>query len=367
MVLTKGDDFPIHQTPEPVLQTVGERNFYDRYFFNGYGPDGSDFFALAFGVYPQLGVVDAHFSCIRGGTQYCLHASREMGDERMDLSAGPVRIEIIEPLEVVRVVVEEHEGLSAEITFTARSAPIEEPRFTYRNGARVFMDYTRMTQNCTVSGWISVDGERRDLADGSRGTRDRSWGIRPVGASDTQPIAPPKMPQFFWQWTPVNFPERSVFFHLNADQSGAAWNTRAVIVPDGSAQGEAREVAGPVMDSSLAAGTRWPDGGVLTIPGQSGDAAEEFTFRPVGRFQMRGLGYTSPEWGHGTYHGELEVAREDIALDDLDPLEIPNFHVQILCEVTGPDGETGFGIFEQLVIGAYDPLGLKGLTDSGAA
>ena len=367
MVLTKGDDFPIHQTPEPVALTTGERNFYDRYFFNGYGPDGSNFFAIAFGVYPQLGVVDAHFSCIRGGIQHCLHVSREMGEERMDLSAGPIRIEIVEPLKQVRVVLDNGEGISADITFTARSAPIEEPRFTYRQGARLVMDYTRMTQNCAVEGWISVDDERRDLIDGSLGTRDRSWGIRPIGASDAQPSAPPKNPQFFWQWTPVNFPTRSVFFHLNADQTGAAWNTRAVIAPNGAAQGEACEVAGPVMDSPLKPGSRWPDGGVLTIPGESGAAAEQFTFRIVGRFQMRGLGYTSPDWGHGLYQGALKIEREDFTLDDLDPLEIPNFHVQMLCEVSGADGESGFGIFEQLLFGAYDPLGLKGLTDGGAA
>ena len=35
-MLTKGDDFPIHQTPEPIAYTGAVRNFYDRYFFNGY-------------------------------------------------------------------------------------------------------------------------------------------------------------------------------------------------------------------------------------------------------------------------------------------------------------------------------------------
>lgn len=42
MVLTKGDDFPLHQTPEPVAYAGTDRNFYDRYFFNGYAPDGSE-------------------------------------------------------------------------------------------------------------------------------------------------------------------------------------------------------------------------------------------------------------------------------------------------------------------------------------
>ena len=75
-MLTKGDDFPIHQTPEPIAFSGTDRNFYDRYFFNGYQPDGTEFFAVAFGVYPHLNVADAHFSVIRDGVEHCLHASR---------------------------------------------------------------------------------------------------------------------------------------------------------------------------------------------------------------------------------------------------------------------------------------------------
>ncbi len=64
MVLSRGDEYPIHQTPEPVAYSGTDRNFYDRYFFNGYAPDGGEFFALAFGVYPHLDVADAH-KCYR--------------------------------------------------------------------------------------------------------------------------------------------------------------------------------------------------------------------------------------------------------------------------------------------------------------
>ena len=38
LALSKGDDYPIHQTPEPVAYAGTDRNFYDRYFFNGYSP-----------------------------------------------------------------------------------------------------------------------------------------------------------------------------------------------------------------------------------------------------------------------------------------------------------------------------------------
>ncbi|MDG1007960.1 MAG: hypothetical protein P8P44_07055, partial [Alphaproteobacteria bacterium] len=53
-MLTPADDYPLHQTPEPMAYAGSDRNFYDRFFFNGYSADGAVFFAAALGVYPQL-------------------------------------------------------------------------------------------------------------------------------------------------------------------------------------------------------------------------------------------------------------------------------------------------------------------------
>lgn len=354
MALSRGDDYPIHQTPDPVAYSGTDRNFYDRYFFNGYAPDGSSFFAVAFGVYPHLDVADAHFCVVRDGVQHCLHASRRLGMERMELSCGPVRIEVLEPLQRLRVVVE-GEGIAADLTFTGRAFPIEEPRFTWRVGPRTVMDYTRLTQNGHYEGWIEVDGVREVLPAGSAGTRDRSWGVRPIGAADPQ-FAGKTVPQFFWQWTPVNLPGRSLFFHLNAHADGTPWNTRAVIAPDGAGAEAFHDDHAPVMATRLADGTRWPASGELQAGG------ETFRLTPLARFQMRGLGYTSPKWGHGLDHGLLEVERETIDLAKIDPARPDNLHVQMLCRVEGPGGESGLGVFEQLAIGDYAPLGLTGMT-----
>jgi hypothetical protein len=353
MALSRGDDYPIHQTPDPVAFSGTDRNFYDRYFFNGYAPDGSSFFAVAFGVYPHLDVADAHFCVVKDGVQHCLHASRRLGMERMDLACGPIRIEVVEPLKSLRVIVE-GEGIAADIVFTGRAFPIAEPRFTWRVGPRTVMDYTRLTQNGHYAGWIAIDGVRTTLAPSSMGTRDRSWGVRPIGAPDPQFAG--GVPQFFWQWTPINMPRRSLFFHLNAHADGRAWNTRAVIAPDGSGPDCFAEYHEPQLATQLVPGTRWPAASGLDIGG------EQFRLEPISRFQMRGLGYTSPRWGHGLDHGGLEVESEAIDLAGSDPARADNLHVQMLCRVTGPDGETGMGVFEQLAIGDYAPLGLAGLT-----
>ena len=363
MALSKGDEFPIHQTAEPVAYAGTDRNFYDRYFFNGYAPDGSGFFALALGVYPHLDVADAHFSFIRGGTQYCLHASAEMGMERMAMRVGPISIEVIEPLHALKLTIEKTDGISGEFIFTGRAFPIEEPRFAHRIGPRAFMDYTRMTQNGHYEGWIALDGERHEMVDGTAGTRDRSWGVRPIGARDPQPMPGAPLPSFFWQWTPISFRTGSLFFHVNNDTQGRAWNTRAAWAPDGADASLLAEGHGS-MRTRLLPDTRWPSGGTLSLAVMG--APEQVTFEPLGRFQMRGLGYTHPEWGHGMHHGPLRVEREDIDLAALDPLAPENLHVQTLVRATGNDGSDGIGVFEQLILGPFAPLGLTGMMDGAA-
>ena len=175
-----------------------------------------------------------------------------------------------------------------------------------------------------------------------------------MGTGDGRPHGNGVVPQFFWQWTPINLPSRSVFFHINADAHGSPWNTRAVIAPDGAGHDGFTETPSAKLDAPLQPGTLWPAGGTLTVGG--GDEPLTLTLEPLVRFQMRGLGYTSPTWGHGLYHGVLDVAREDIVLADVDPKRMDNFHVQLVCLVTTSAGEVGTGVFEQRIFGAYAAL-----------
>lgn len=75
-MITKGDDYPLHQTPEPIAYTGANRNFYDRFFFNGYTADGSVFSAAAMGIYPYLNILDGAFSVVMDGIQHNVYGSR---------------------------------------------------------------------------------------------------------------------------------------------------------------------------------------------------------------------------------------------------------------------------------------------------
>lgn len=364
MTLSKGDDYPIHQTPEPVAYAGTDRNFYDRYFFNGYSTASGNtaFFAAAFGVYPHLNIADAAFVVVRNGVETALHASRCLNMERMDLAVGPIRIEVVEPLHKLRVIVDAPDhAISADIVFTGRSAPIEEPRFIRRIGPRTLMDYTRLTQNGRYQGWIELDGVREQV-DGFVGTRDRSWGVRPVGLRDPQALTPATPPQFFWLWSPCNFDSASLFFHSNDDAAGLPWNRRAVWAPDNAPLQEIEHATALVNWKS---GTRHATSATVTLG--EGSQRLEATFTPIYNFFMLGLGYGHPKWAHGLNHGELAVEREDIVLDDVDVRQQQHLHVQALCDVSCRDAEgrvhSGRGVLEQLALGPHAPSGFKSTLD----
>jgi len=370
-VLTKGDEYPIHQTPEPIAFSGSDRNFYDRYFFCGAQADGAGYFAIAFGIYPHLNVADAHLSILgRDGVQRSIHASRLLNMERMDLQVGPLSIEVVEPLQRLRVRLAPTDGISAELECAGRAFPIQEPRFTRRNGPRMLMDLTRFTQNVRWTGHVEVDGVRETYHhDTSWGTRDRSWGVRPIGAADAQPSVPMVPPQFYWLWAPTNFPNASLFFHVNEDERGRAWNTRCALAEDGAAADGVLHLEDPRMQVTWRKGSRHAAGARLDVK-DPGGRAHMVTWTPRAHFMMKGIGYGHPEWGHGGWKGELSVAREDFKPAELDPLVPTNLHIQAICAVRheGPGGlaADGMGILEQLVIGPHSPSGFASILDGAA-
>ena len=239
MALTKGDDFPIHQTPEPIAYAGSDRNFYDRYFFNGYSPDGSAFIAVAFGVYPALNVADAPFVVVRDGVQHCLHASRMPGHG----ADGPrrrarSRIEVLEPLQRLKRARRATErGIARRPALQGRALPIEEPRFIRRNGPRMFMDYTRLTQNGGYQGWIEVDGER-DRASTAASAPATARGASARSACATRRRLAPASPQFFWLWSPINFEDaQRVLSHATPTRTASPGTVARVL---GGADGRRR-------------------------------------------------------------------------------------------------------------------------------
>ncbi len=367
-MITAGDEYPIHQTADPIAVSGTDRNFYDRYFFNGYSADGSVFFAAAMGIYPHLNIIDGAFSVLKDGKQSSIYFSRGLNNERMDTHVGPFSVSVVEALKTIRLTLAETDGISCDLTFSGRAFPIEEPRFTYRQGgSRTLLDVTRMTQNGHWRGEIMLDGETITVGEGWSGTRDRSWGVRPIGAGDGNPVIPFEIPQFYWIWTPVNFADRSFFFHVNDDAHGHPWNTRAVMVRDGANESEHGHLATAKADVRYVSGTRRGAGCTVAFTDRD-NRSGTLELTPLSQFQMKGLGYRHPKWTHGAFISEEPSwEREDWQPDTLTWADPHNLHIQAISKavLTAPDGSVheGIGSFEQLFAGAHAPSGFKSIMD----
>lgn len=357
-MLTKADDYPIHQTPEPIACVgTGDRNFYDRYFFNGYARDGSVYFAAALGSYPNRLVMDAAFSVVHRGRQYVVRASRLAPVERMQTVVGPISVDVVEPLERLRLTVAPNQwDIAGDLLFTRRAPALEEPRFNRRNGARLFMDYTRLTQHGEWTGTLTVQGEQIDVgAQRFLGTRDRSWGIRPVGERET---GAPSFPlQFFWLWSPLNFDDMCTHFDVNEEANGERWHATGMVIRGGEVEAMRSVGYRLVMQS----GTRHAKSAEITLQPRTGDELL-IALKPLYNFYMIGLSYGHPQWGHGMFVGENEVSGESWALAEVDASIPLHLHIQAVCEAT-LGSRRGIGVLEQLILGPHEPTGFKELFD----
>ncbi len=371
-MLNKLDDFPIHQTPEPLAHpATSDPNFYDRTWFNGYDQDASQYFGLGLAVYPHRGILDCAFSTVEaGGRQHCFFASGRAPQERTDMSMGPFRLEIEEPLRRARIIIEDNEtGIAADLSFSARTSPIQEARQILWSDQRRIMDATRFAQFGRWTGTVShPDGEFTVDESTWLGTKDRSWGVRGVG--ERVQLGAPKHPgSFFFLWAPLIWDDHishAVFFDgprgeaLVREGLTSPLYESAADIPD-ELDKTADHMATAVHRVAYQSGTRLAESCEIDLIDLYGNV-RTIEMTPQLRFHMKGLGYGHPKWKQGNWHGDLEVHGESFDPAELDLTAPENIHVQQVATVT--DGErTGIGVLEQIVVGPYEPSGLTGLFD----
>ncbi len=372
-MLSKFDDYPIHQTATPIAAPLsGDRNAYDRYWFNGYGDEGDFYFGIGAARYPNLGILDCGFSVVHNGEQHAFHGSRRAPAEPTDVSVGPFRIEVIEPMRIIRVVLEENEtGISCDLTFTARTACVEEGRQTKYSGPRLMMDVTRFAQFGHWQGVIRYADTTINIdAEHTPGTKDRSWGVRPVGRPDPG-IAPtdPSGTQIFFAWAPIHWDDRCTHFGVFEDGRGNKWHSDGAIVPVYSsiadipgAQDPNTEVLAAVEHHiEYLSGTRRAKHATIDLQHADG-TTETIDLEPLLCFRMKGIGYMHPEWGHGIWQGEYRIGGESWKTAELDETAIENQHIQQIVRARSGD-KIGIGVLEQICFGPHARYGFTSILD----
>lgn len=369
-MLTKFDDFPIHQTAEPIaFLATSDRNAYGRYWFNGYDPDGEFYVGIAFAVYPNRQIMDCALSVVRKtGEQHSFRASRHLHGDRTELRVGPMALEIVDPMKTIRVTIDENSTkMSADLTFRATTPAHAEPLDHQREGTRVTMQVTRFSQFGMWGGWIKLGEERIEL-DPSRiqGVRDRSWGWRRIGEAETGvPVAPR---QVFWLWVPLTWRDRCTHYGLREYPDGHRWKEFAHVFPryasdvdfDALSSDNFRHARAGEHRLVIEPGSRFVSGGEIDLIEQG--RTNTIAMQTLLRFHMMGIGYQHPSWGHGMYRGAEVFTAEKWNVSDLDKLAPQNQHVQNVVRAT-MDDDIGHGVIEQGFLGPHARYGLRGWLD----
>ncbi len=376
-MLSAFDDYPIHQTPDPILTPAsGDDDFYERYWFNGYHRDGDYFLAVGAAVYPHLGIQDCGVSLVIDGKQYAFHASARANAQR-EMTYGPFSLDIIEPMKSLRITVSADDAvndtdMACDLLFEGRTGTIEEPRHHFGRGIKRVMDTTRFTQFGRWSGWIEYDGKRLEIDPADTwATKDRSWGVRPLAGGDKRaaPALPGARGGLFFLWAPLHFDDICTHYQLFDDHLGRPMFQVGAILPTYGTPGDIPGIEDPNVEPMrnnehallFEDGSRMiASGTTVAMTSIDGATRHEIEFEKILTFRMKGIGYSHPVWGHGAWKGESAMASESWSLADVDDNAFENQHVQHLMKVTMGD-RVGIGVLEQVMLGPYQPYGLEGM------
>jgi hypothetical protein len=357
-MLSSWDDYPVHQTHEPVrFAHTSDRNFYDRYYFNMHPSSNELFMVMGLGQYPNLATEDAFAVVRRGDRHKVVRASRELGD-RMDTTVGPFTVEVIKPLREVRFKLDETEHPLACDLHWVGSIPAHEeaPQIVRRHG-RIMFNTSRFAQTGTWEGWLKVGDERFEVTpDRWWGTRDRSWGVRPHGEKEPAGIQTEGSMKGMWNYSPMQFDGYSILYMLNEWEDGTRELEEATRI---DADGTETHLGRPEWSHEMITGTRIIKRSTIHFPNAPGGGFDvEVTPLEV-CFVAVGTGYgMDADWRHGMYQGPLVVQGLDLAVEDV--AKIGQYGVvDHVARFETSTGDVGYGLHEHAFIGAFSPLGMN--------
>jgi hypothetical protein len=313
------------------------------------------------GVYPNLGVTDAYACVRRGNIQRAVRFSTALGDRALEQRVGGYRVEVIEPLRRLRIICE-HEDLGFDLTWTGSTPAVMEQPHLILAQHRPIIDASRFAQLGSWEGTLSVEGI--DIAVDPQvwmGSRDRSWGIRPVG--ETEPAgraAAQGAGGFWWLYMPLRFDDFSIIVIVQENPDGFRTLNDATRI---WADGRVEQLGWPRVHIEYRSGTRIPIAARLEMTAPDGKPVEvevsPQTFVPL----HIGCGYGGdPDWLHGTWKGtdwssSVRYDLTDPAVAGRIPWGVIDHVAQARC-----DDAEGWGLFEHASLGRHDPTGFADWT-----
>lgn len=327
-MLTPYDEFPVHQASRPFSHVPStDYNWDDGHYIGIFSPDAKVFLACGLRVNPNADMVGGYAMLNVEGQQFTVRFSRCWRRE-VSMRVGPFRIEVLEPLRRLRVVLDKNASpLHFDFTWEGASPAFLEEHHVAENRSRRTTDQSRYSQPGWASGFIQKHDRRWEVNPGSwSASRDHSWGLYaerpPLGPlanwlPPTQRVGPARAMRY---WTCFRADALSGFYHMHEDSEGV--------------QRKLDDVFGTPFGGQISLG--WDQPSIALVSG-----TREFEYQPGTRILKRArmiltdehgktwrqdfetvsppwlgvtLGYTPGSWKDGgtfhTYHGSEELALE---------------------------------------------------------
>ena len=227
-MLIAADETLFHQIGRPLSQTgISDHRFYDRHWICAYDRNRDIGFMIGLGLYKNMNVMDGYLTIQKNNRQHNLRLSRVLRPALEDIRVGPLKIEIIEPFKHLRATVDDNEsGLSAHIDWRSDYDVHLEALHTDMVSGMITQENTRYDQVGSVSGWLTLAGERIEVEDWWT-VRDHSWGVRPgtgfepIRGDHSLPNPPMMTGQIrLWLWSALSTPEFSLQMQRIEDKNG---------------------------------------------------------------------------------------------------------------------------------------------------
>jgi hypothetical protein len=380
-MLTALDESFLHQSPVTFDQThLSDHRFFDRIWLGGCNPDGIRVL-MGLASYKNTNTFDGYLCLLKDGKQYNLRASRPFLPDPAAMKVGPLSVEVVKPLQVLRARVDGgiSNRLRADFNFTGTIPAREEAQHVRRVDGKLVQDYRRFDQIGKLNGWFEIDGVRVEMVDWWGG-RDHSWGIRP-GMGGYEPATSVPLAGlnaypgdisagyegFMIVWLAFEAGQYSGYLQqLESGDGKVIYTDGHILVRKGEGFYE-RAVKGIQHELTFIAGTRVCDTGILKVTLDNGEVINMNLKPHIPPTVYKGAGYDSgffDERGLGLHRGTIEEFDvydishpENVILED--GRLIRPWHREASCTLT-VNGERGMGHFPIISTGPIKRYGLYG-------
>ncbi len=324
-MLTKFDEHPVHQITDSFASVMAsDKHWNDGHYICLCDSEGQISLIGLVRLYTNNDVIDG-FVCLRHeGKQYNIRLSRRLRSDIDYFGIGPLHIDIVEPMETIRLVLEDNEHrISCDLTCRTTAVPYEDQPTLTRSDGRYMGSRAVYEVVGTVEGTVSVAGRTYTATpDKWSFFRNHSWGSMAGRGGPREHGAPPVTPrrmQGLRQWVLFRMQDHGGFYQIMDAPDGSRRSEEGAILLADS-QRRVTDISHEL--EFYENGPKRLKSGRFSLKDETGET-RDYEVEDLGWIYCQGGGYFggfNDGLGQGVWRGEYNVEGE--VWDASDPQKI---------------------------------------------